>query len=396
MFILVSIITLITAAIAAATPTSTHSPFLLPVPSGPYNVRQEIQELTDSSRRDYNSTGPRRLIISRFDPIPKHHCIKTEDVPTFPPASAKIEDDVLQRDYKFGDLWIRGLFAASRLKVCSKVRSAYASNLEEQKSNHGFPLLLFSPGFYTTRLLYSSMAQNIASMGYTVITMDHPHDTDVVEFLNGDIILGESTFPDPLPLWQDFRVKDTIFVLDEAMKRSPNARVGMLGHSFGGSTLLSAMVKDGRIGTGVNFDGTLFGSALDIGLGGKNRHFLQFGARAHNRLDNEPSWKKLWETMDRLHPDVWKKEINLWEGRHNSFTDFSVMIDAAGVRDDLDFGVSYNLTGNIKSSRVSGLVTAYVHDFFQFALSSSKDEGLLRGQNPRIPEIGFITGENEM
>ncbi|KAK2882512.1 hypothetical protein FQN49_000278 [Arthroderma sp. PD_2] len=382
------VLALIAYAIASSVPSSERPPFLLPVPSGPYVVKAEVQELTDSSRMNCNSTGPRRLMISRFDPVPKKHCIATKDVPTFPPVSAKFEDLIIEENWDYAGRWIRGLFAASRIKVCSKVNKEYASNTEQEKLNHGFPVLLLSPGGYLTRLVYSSLAQTIASKGYTVITIDHPGDTDVVEFLNGDLIFGTDANNSYPSTWNEIRVKDARFVLDETMKKSPHVRVGILGHSLGGSAALSATFEDERIKAGINFDGSIFGPVVEAGLGERNQSFMFFGARGHER-SVDPGWATLWNTTDRRYPDAWKKEINLSEGRHNIITDFPVIFDAANVRDVLDVDIVYRIAGNIKSSRAQGMITAYVHDFFQFALGFTKDEGLLKEPTLEWPEIYF-------
>jgi hypothetical protein len=35
------------------------------------------------------------------------------------------------------------------------------------------------------------LAQEVASQGFTVITLNHPFDTDIVEFLGGFVAYGE-------------------------------------------------------------------------------------------------------------------------------------------------------------------------------------------------------------
>jgi hypothetical protein len=63
------------------------------------------------------------------------------------------------------------------------------------------------PGLNTTRLLYSVLAQEVASQGFTVITLNHPFDTDIVEFpdrfvaYGGDVKLtSQMTLPCTTPL----------------------------------------------------------------------------------------------------------------------------------------------------------------------------------------------------
>ncbi|KAF1998688.1 hypothetical protein P154DRAFT_577795 [Amniculicola lignicola CBS 123094] len=48
----------------------------------------------------------------------------------------------------------------------------------------------WNPGLDTTPLFYNSLAQEVASHGFTVIKLDHPYDADVLAFPNGDVIYG--------------------------------------------------------------------------------------------------------------------------------------------------------------------------------------------------------------
>jgi predicted dienelactone hydrolase len=58
----------------------------------------------------------------------------------------------------------------------------FCSQPDFGKPNETWPAVLFSPGLNITRLLYSMLAQEIVSQGFTVITLDRPFDTDIVEF----------------------------------------------------------------------------------------------------------------------------------------------------------------------------------------------------------------------
>jgi hypothetical protein len=49
------------------------------------------------------------------------------------------------------------------------------------------PTLIFLGASRTTGFFYSLLTANTAQKGYTVVTIDHSYDTDIVQFPNGKI-----------------------------------------------------------------------------------------------------------------------------------------------------------------------------------------------------------------
>ena len=124
-------------------------------------------------------------MLSRFDPVPVSRC-NFEHVQYMANVTAAAEDET-SGDYG----WPKGLLNRFVLEVCNE---KYPVGVGSGKGNgtEKWPLALFSGGLNTTRLFYSHLAQEIASHGFTVIMIDHPYDTDIVEFPNGDVIFGGS------------------------------------------------------------------------------------------------------------------------------------------------------------------------------------------------------------
>jgi hypothetical protein len=50
-----------------------------------------------------------------------------------------------------------------------------------------FPLLLFSSRYGSSSLLYTATAEDLASQGYIVTTVDHPNDTTFIEYPDGRV-----------------------------------------------------------------------------------------------------------------------------------------------------------------------------------------------------------------
>lgn len=84
------------------------------------------------------------------------------------------------------------------------------------KHHNGYPLLIFSPGYERTRLLYGALAQAVAKAGYVVVTIDHPYDADIILYPDGKIITTDTNVTDA-----EFveivavRVEDVSFILNQ-------------------------------------------------------------------------------------------------------------------------------------------------------------------------------------
>ena len=138
------------------------------------------------------------------------------------------------------------------------------------KRTGGWPVVLFSPGFGVERELYTGLVEDLASHGYVVVAIDHPHDAGIVEFPDGHVVIPASQMDITRAL--TVRVADTRFVLTELARlarsgvfagRLDLGRIGMFGHSLGGAAAASTMLVDRRLRAGADLDGLLFGQVRD-------------------------------------------------------------------------------------------------------------------------------------
>lgn len=348
---------------------------VFPVPAGDYKVHLVHRELVDENRIDpFNDTHARRMMVSQFTPIPNDECKQTCKSPYMSAKLSKFEDDIFY-DY-YGDIgWPGQVFDKLEVETCCEV--------EESHHKVSYPTVLLDTGINTTRLFYTSTAQYIASLGYEVFLLDHPYETDVVEFPNGEIIFGGRISTNPndtasIQLGQDVRAQDASFVLDTFKVCS----AAYIGHSYGGAAAATVMDSEPRIAGGVNLDGTIWGRAVNAGV---PRPFLIFGSVGHNS-SSDPSWADFWDAMDEKYPDVWTRELSLEDSIHGSYWDVSTVGDITGLRENPDLEV---LFGKVTGARVMEVLQAYLDDFIKFTVLG-EDEGLLAEESPEFPDVHFL------
>ncbi|KAK2756797.1 hypothetical protein FQN54_005243 [Arachnomyces sp. PD_36] len=352
---------------------------LLPRPTGEYQVTMSTAELVDESRPDpweLDTIPNRRVMISRFDPVRENHCYRNEKVSYMSPLVAETEDQILGA-YE----WPSGYLSTVDMVFCT---------LQESDTPLPAPVLLFSPGLNTTRFYYSAIAQEVASRGFSVITMDHPFETDVVEFPDGTVAYGghvDVNNTETLEFALDVRAKDTSFVIDTlAANSTEEIEVGFFGHSFGGAASAAAMMDDTRIIGGVNLDGGMWGPVLENGLN-DGQKFLLWGAGRHNTTSAlDYGWGEFWATIDEQ--EVWKREINLVTGAHGSFWDLGFVTDILGIRDELS-EMALGLVGPFAGEREMTITSNYMEDYFNFVMKDGEGE-LLNGPSPEYPEVEFV------
>ncbi len=137
-----------------------------------------------------------------------------------------------------------------------------------------FPVLLYSPGYGSTRFESMALITELVSHGYVVVGMDHAGTSAVVTSHNGEKILANlapETFDDSMGTLVEERAQDARFVLDSLAGTNLAAtmdleRVGMFGFSFGGATAGEVLRTDARVQSALNIDGTFYGGVTEVGV----------------------------------------------------------------------------------------------------------------------------------
>jgi len=146
-----------------------------------------------------------------------------------------------------------------------------------------FPVLLFGPRWAGDRTQNTALAEDLASHGYVVATVDHPYIAGRVQLQTDRVIDGVVALEGPdgpnasaqsrIAFWNstlELWAADNLFVLNQLAAlnstRFHNAfdtnHAGAFGHSFGGAAAFRMLGLDPRFVSAVNLDGWTFG-ALD-------------------------------------------------------------------------------------------------------------------------------------
>jgi predicted dienelactone hydrolase len=183
---------------------------VLPAPSGPYAVGTVALRLVDHARPDpWVASQPyRELMVSAF--YPARDAAAYPVAPQMSPAAAKHFDESLGTPVHQG--W--GI-PAGKVDWAATPTHSHAG-APAAPGRH--PVVLYSPGLGDPRTLGTTLAEELASRGYAVVTIDHTYDASEVEFPGGRVE------PFKLPLDGDVlallkkvvsvRVADTRLVLD--------------------------------------------------------------------------------------------------------------------------------------------------------------------------------------
>ncbi|MFJ7730333.1 alpha/beta hydrolase family protein [Lysinibacillus sp. NPDC097231] len=235
--------------------------FQLPKPTGPFEVGMNSRYLIDESRHDLEQKD-RELMIQIWYPAEVKDDTKDIHYESFP--------------YEEWSGTMEFIFSVPR-SVFEYLKYGQTNSIKDiavSKQEVNFPVLLFSHGFGSTRLQNFSQMEELASYGYVVVSVDHTNDAAYTKFPDGREIMNQTdaySYSFNIEDEKDvkMRSKDMSYVLDHLTTindQDPHGlftgkmdmgRIGIFGHSYGGSTAAQALLDDSRISAGINIDGPL-------------------------------------------------------------------------------------------------------------------------------------------
>ncbi|WP_327174581.1 alpha/beta hydrolase [Streptomyces sp. NBC_01335] len=297
----------------------------LPLPTGPYSVGRRTLHLVDRHRTDpwVPTAGNRELMVSVSYPARGM---------SGSPAEYMTDDEAQLL------LEARGLGGVVPAATVAGARTR--AQVGALPALERFPLVLLSPGFSMPRSTLTSVADDLASRGYVVASVDHAYESVGTAFPGGRMLTcvacEQVDTPEEQAAVVRGRAKDMSFVIDEltrgrqagALSRAIDpSRIGIAGHSIGGASAAATMAADHRVRAGVDLDGDFFLHPAAAGLGG--RPFMMLGAESTHSPDSENTdWSEAWK-----HLNGWKRWLTVTGAEHFSFTDLPYLAGQLGLSD---------------------------------------------------------------
>ncbi|MFJ8675250.1 alpha/beta hydrolase [Streptomyces sp. NPDC093589] len=366
----------------------------LPAPTGPHRIGSTTLHLVDRSRRDpWQPEIPvRELMVTILYPAraagdaPPAPQMTRDAAARFPLIDAVMHPELPGT----GVNWAATLTHARTGAPAQTVRR---------------PVLLYTPGGGDPRTLGTGLAEELAGHGCVVVTIDHPGDASEVDFpeaATGRDTVRETVFrgdprrdPRQFRTAVDTRVADVRYVLDQleltAAGRNPDAsgrplpaglgraldlrRIGVYGHSAGGTTAAQALYEDHRLRAAVNLEGYLDhpperpgseGELFPVARYGVDRPMLMLQTDGFpHRAELERSWAAV-----LAHSHGRTRRGQFGATAHGVFTDyaaFAPQLQAAGL---MTAEERIKLVGASGPDRSIPLVRRAVRSFFARQLSA--------------------------
>ncbi len=359
----------VSASIGASSSASIGAePIQLPRPTGPYALGSDTLHLVDHSRRDpWVPSQDRELMVTLTYPAARSASGRPAAYTT--PAEAPVLLKELGVDpARVGDV------DATRTHARTGARPAPGKH----------PLIVLSPGFGAPRYSLTTLAEELASRGYVVASLDHAYESLGTSFPGGRLLtcVACTAMENGAPGSRvtEARAADVSYLLDRLTGPHPvwrhagsidEGRIGMAGHSIGGAAAVAAMARDGRVDAGANMDGAFWDVLPPTGLDG--RPFLMLGADdGHRPGGKDRTWDAMWPALDG-----WKRWLTVAGAEHLTFSDEPVIAAHFGLHQPA-----------LPAPRAVELVRTYVGAFFDQELRG-RARPVLAGPTAAHPEVTF-------
>jgi len=253
--------------------------------------------------------------------------------------------------------------------------------------------VVLSPGFTKPRATLTGLAEDLASNGYVVATVDHTYENVATTFPDGRVATCIACDGDKdQAFWEKLsagRANDMSFVLDQLTQPHPtwpgaslidSSRIAVVGHSAGGASAINALAQDPRLSAGIDIDGTTYGTVPAAGLA---QPFLFLGRRDTYSPGSGPeaaTWEADWTRLTG-----WKQWLVVAGAVHESFNDVVVLADQLGIDADSE----------LPGTRSMEITRSYVRAFLDLHLRG-KPQPLLEKTSADYPEVEICMPETKV
>lgn len=363
--------------------------FRFPAPTGPYPVGTTVFDLTEAAHDPYSAdpAARRELVVQLWYP-------------------AKPSRAPLARYMRWSETRPVTLYAPL-LDTHSRMDAPVAQAADP------FPVLLFSHRWSGQRTQNTVLAEDLASHGYVVASIDRPHNAARTELADGTVVRGHedlrglkgdaATVGDRIGFWNktlQLWAADERFVLDGLERKTADAadpfhsrldtvHAGAFGHSFGGAAALALCGSDPRIRACANLDGWTFGGLRDRTAAQSVLLFFEGSSRNRERqIGKLPRPGSAEDQLERADNAAIEASLRAFGGdrlfltgsQHLDFSDEPLLppLHRPGY------------TGPTAPAEVNAILRETLLQFFDRALRGRSAPVLSPGQ-PRFPELTVET-----
>jgi len=178
----------------------------------------------------------------------------------------------------------------------------HASPMAAIAADGPFPVVLLEHGSSVVPAIYTVLAEGLASSGFIVVATNHPPDSLISAFPDGHVLKFTPYWPAEADrrsqgvaigkFAEEVLVADVRFVLDQLQEMNSQdqfwrghlnlSKIGIVGHSMGGTTAALAAREEPRILAGVNLDGSTYpGMNADVRPIPVHKPFLFLATEEH-------------------------------------------------------------------------------------------------------------------
>lgn len=261
-----------------------------------------------------------------------------------------------------------------------------------------FPVLIFSHGSYSEAFGYYALMEEIVSHGFIVININHTYESSGSLFPNGDIKLYDAAFDQET---NDVKMGEMAWIATENYKKATTEKerfiavedlirdyvagdiskrwsadistvidnldqwdkssflskhldlpkIGVFGHSQGGTAVGQALIDDKRINAGINLDGVQWGPMIDSTI---TKPFMLISS----------DWNKDHLNLNKYaYRNLKKSEyynITIKNTGHSNFMDIILLINSSYI----------NEAGKIDSYKGYKIISSLILDFFNENLNN--------------------------
>ncbi|KAI0841382.1 hypothetical protein F5Y06DRAFT_308219 [Hypoxylon sp. FL0890] len=260
---------------------------------------------------------------------------------------------------------------------------------EEEVKGSPYPTILFGPGGGGPPVEGNTiLLSELASYGYAVIGLDHPFEQPFIRYPNGTGVYGiviDYNSIELITAIYETRLGDNAVFLDQHLIELVEkfnlplntTHLGAFGYSLGGAAAFGSLQRNGRLKSGLNLDGTLFGDpASNSSIADERKPTFLLGSEGHGGgYGSDHSWATfpLWQTG-------YQRRISINGTTHHDFCDDTFW-------KTLESGAD-TAAGPINGLEQVRVLNAYVKAFFDLTLLG-KDSPILDGPSSEFPEVVF-------